>query len=109
METEYIELENGSYFNGQLLGTSSTERPEKMRWTEVNIFWDDDSAVYVAEVLGKSDVPGEDTRENTFPCDDAEDIVLALEYDGTLSYPAHEALMDAASNNMDIARATAHL
>ena len=105
METETIELEDGSYFNGQLLGTASTERPDKDRWTEVNIFWNDDSSVYVAQVLGRSEVPGEDTRENTFTCDEAEDIVLALEYDGRLSYPAHEALADAADNNMDIYRA----
>lgn len=83
-------------FNGFLLGSSSTKRPGKTRWTEINIYRSA-ATTYVLEVLGCTSHHDERTVRTVTTHGSAGEVFTQLI--GTrrrLSAPAYDALDNAA-------------
>lgn len=41
-------------FHGRLIGSASTHEPSKLRWFEIQIYWNDDTTSYTVSKIGRS-------------------------------------------------------
>lgn len=98
-------------FAGELLGSSSTHRPGKMRWLELAIYAPADTSGYVVAGVGRSVVPGETDRCWAYVEETPEDVIRRLERyeDGTdtryLTRAAAQAIQSAAESDESLREA----
>ena len=88
-------------FTGVCLADASNravDGPASNRWTEIRIYRTE-AGRYVTSVVGVSCWQGETNRYTADVCDNAADVVIALEQDGWLSGVAKDVLAQAAQTD----------
>lgn len=64
-------------FEGRLIGSGSSFKPDRDRWHEINIFLADDGR-YVVQKIGRSTIRGEVDRHSAFFCQDGDGVIQNL-------------------------------
>lgn len=91
-------------FNGHLLGSSSTKRPGKRRWTEINVY-QTIGRMYVLEILGCTDYGNESTIRTVSTHNTASELFEKLKGGrASLSAPAYDVLDAAATVDDELDR-----
>lgn len=88
---------NEVQFNGTHLGGATTQLVGKLRWIEIDIYRTV-AGKYVAEIIGCSDVDGEQDFITTHEANQPQQLIEQMTYKGRLSRPSQDAL-EAASNS----------
>lgn len=91
-------------FLGYFLGTGSSQRDDKDRWTEIDIYVTS-AGTFVLHVMGHSSVPGEVTRNTVSTHVDARSMVKGMAKRHGLSYVARAALESAAEMDEEVREA----
>ena len=103
------------YFEGQLIGRGTSERPKKMRWFEVDIYLRTDGGenTYIVQTRGMTRLEGERTLFNVVqtssPIRLFEALIVTRDGKTYLTSAAIDALNDAVEHNDHLAEAYAVL
>lgn len=88
-------------FDGFYLGSGSSRRDDKPRWTEIHIYVTEGDK-FVVHVAGMSNVPGEVARNTVSVHDDAASMVKGMARRHGLSFVARCALEEAAEMDDEV-------